>query len=137
MVKHLAKEFFYQLPSGNEVHPSRLIHRDGTIMWKHALACCNELVALPECEAHEQHIIKTASRLEELNTWVSKDLDPWEFLKPMVWYTPNLPVFDEGISVLFEHTSRPTNEVFSMLQPHIQEHEELSVDRGWLFFRRC
>ena len=38
MVKHLAKEFFYQLPSGNEVHPSRLIHRDGTIMWKHALA---------------------------------------------------------------------------------------------------
>ena len=32
-----SSDIFYELPSGNKVHPSRLIHRDGTLMWKHAL----------------------------------------------------------------------------------------------------
>ena len=77
MVKHLAKEFFYQLPSGNEVHPSRLIHRDGTIMWKHALACGNEFVAASQCmlphdcaismyETARVHFIPRRKLVEEL-----------------------------------------------------------------------
>ena len=36
MSKHLAKNCLYKLPSGNLVHPCRLIIRDGTLMWKHA-----------------------------------------------------------------------------------------------------
>ena len=133
MVKHLAKEFFYQLPSGNEVHPSRLIHRDGTIMWKHALACCNELVALPECEAHEQHIIKTASRLEELNTWC-KDLDPWEFLKPALVYPSFLSSMKVSQYYLSTHHVLLTKCFYA--EPHIQEHEELSLI-GVALLRRC
>ena len=37
MSKHFSPDIFYNLPSGSRVHPQRLIHRDGTIMWKHAL----------------------------------------------------------------------------------------------------
>ena len=62
-------------------------------MWKHALLCNNN-AALPECEAHEQHIIKTAQRLEELNSWVSQDLEPWNFLVPTLWYAPALPGYE-------------------------------------------
>ena len=76
MSRHISPESFYELPSGNRVHPCRLIHKDGTLMWKHAILIDNEVAAMPECEAHEQHIIKTAQRIEELNSWVSHDLDP-------------------------------------------------------------
>lgn len=137
MAKQLSKEYFYPLPSGAEVHPCRLIQRDGTLMWKHALLCENEFVSLPQSQAHEAHIIKTASRIEELNAWVSKDLDPWEFLKPRVWYTPTMPGFDEGIGILFSHTSVPASNVYQQLLPHVQPHETLELDRGLLFFRRC
>ena len=65
MIKHLSPSVFYSLPSGNQVHPSRLIHRDGTIMWKHAVVSPYNELFLPESEAHEAHIIKTAARLEE------------------------------------------------------------------------
>ena len=77
MSKHISKETFYPLPSGANVHPCRLIQRDGTLMWKHALLCSNE-IHLPKNQAEEQHIIKTAQRLEELNSWVSQGLEPWE-----------------------------------------------------------
>ena len=73
MSKHISPSYFYKLPSGAKVHPCRLILKDGSLMWKHALLNQNN-AALPECEAHEQHIIKTAQRLEELNSWVSQDL---------------------------------------------------------------
>ena len=66
MAKGLAPDSMYELPSGLEVHPWRLIHKDGTLMWKHALLHHNHLVALPENMAHESHIIKTAQRIEEL-----------------------------------------------------------------------
>ena len=78
MSKHIAKDFFYQLPSGNNVHPCRLIHKDGTLMWKHACS-----FSLPLEEAHEAHIVKTAQRLEELNSWISQGLDPWQCLLPV------------------------------------------------------
>ena len=35
--KYFDPFYMYELPSGQLVHPSRLIHRDGCIMWKHAL----------------------------------------------------------------------------------------------------
>ena len=41
-------------------------------MWKHALISNNEFTSLPLSQAHEAHIMKTAQRLEELNTWVSQ-----------------------------------------------------------------
>ena len=66
MSKHITPEVFYDLPSGNRVYPSRLIHRDGSIMWKHALCTNNDVLHLPVTQAHESHIIKTAQRLEEL-----------------------------------------------------------------------
>ena len=31
---------------------------------------------VPICQAHEAHIIKTAQRIEELNCWVSQNLEP-------------------------------------------------------------
>ena len=85
MSKHISPSYFYDLPSGIKVHPCRLILKDGSLMWKHALLNQNKAV-LPECEAHEQHIVKTAQRLEELNSWVSQDLEPWNFLVPSLWY---------------------------------------------------
>ena len=81
MTRHIASSFFYDLPSGARVHPCRLIHKDGTLMWKHALLHNNKLVCLPKEHAHEAHIVKTAYRIEELNSWVSQNLDPWHFLK--------------------------------------------------------
>ena len=81
MSKHIRATAFYTLPSGSAIHPCRLIQRDGTLMLKSALLYDNEMY-LPKTEAHEQHIIKTAQRLEELNAWVSQDLEPWECFVP-------------------------------------------------------
>ena len=88
MSKHISSGFMYNFPSGLTVHPCRLIQRDGTLMWKHALLSNNEFKSLPIEIAHEAHIIKTAQRLEELNAWVSQGLDPWEYLRPVNWYDP-------------------------------------------------
>ena len=53
MSKHISSSFFYQLPSQNKVHPCRLIVKDGTLMWKHALLVENECIHMPQTEAHE------------------------------------------------------------------------------------
>ena len=104
MSKHLAKDCLYELPSGNLVHPCRLIIRDGTLMWKHAFLSLNQFTSLPATQAHEQHIIKTAQRLEELNMWVSQDLEPWQSFVPLAWYNPEDPLLYQGISVYFQHS---------------------------------
>ena len=83
MSRHISPDYFFELPSGDRVHPCRLIHKDGTLMWKHALLNRNALIAMPQCLAHEAHIIKTAHRIEELNSWVSQNLDPWDCLIPL------------------------------------------------------
>ena len=106
-------------------------------MWKHPLLHNNEFVCLPEEHAHEAHIIKTAQRVEELNSWVSQNLDPWEFLKPIVWYAPGTPHLSEGIAVYLKHTSLPTDLVMNYLQEHIQDHETLKQVEDFIFFRRC
>ena len=137
MSRHIAPGCFYNLPSGTKVHPCRLIQKDGTLMWKHALLHQNEVTCLPETQAHEQHIIKTAQRIEELNTWVSQDLDPWEFLKPVAWYYPNSSLLNEGISLFFQHTSLDTFDVFETLKKHLNEYETLTLKNNYLFFKRC
>ena len=130
-MKHISPKCLYNLPSGNAVHPCRLIHKDGTLMWKHALLYNNKL-SVPTEQAHEAHIIKTAQRLEELNSWVSLDLEPWDCLIPTGWYVPH-----NGISVYFKHFSRDTTEVYDLLLPHIQDHETLHQSSQYLFFKRC
>lgn len=137
MSKHIDKNFLYNLPSGAVVHPCRLIHKDGTLMWKHALLCSNNISNMPLCEAQEQHIIKTAQRLEELNSWVSQDIEPWECFIPYAWYSPFDTELIDGICVYFTHAIYGNDEIFERLMPHIQEHETLEKRDGLLFFKRC
>ena len=137
MSKNIDKDFLIELPSGLAVHPCRLIHRDGTLMWKHALMYKQKFWHVPETQAQEAHIVKTAYRLEELNTWVSQNLEPWECLEPVTWYAPNLDKFKEGISCLFKHTIHDNETVYDCLKDHIQDQEELELRSRNLFFKRC
>ena len=98
MSKNISSTYMIQLPSGNQVHPSRLIQRDGTLMWKHALLN-NNVLSVPTEPAVEMHIIKTAQRLEELNSWEYVDMEAWECLMPVAWYVPEKPELAEGLSV--------------------------------------
>ena len=137
MSKHIDKDYLYKLPSGTVVHPCRLMHKDGTLMWKHALLCRNNVPNMPVCASHEQHILKTAQRLEELNSWVSQDLEPWQCFIPYAWYSPVDTELTEGISVYFTHAIYKNDEVFTTLMPHIQTHETLELRDNLLFFKRC
>ena len=136
MSKHINSSYFYSLPSGTKVHPCRLIQKDGTLMWKHALLT-NNLATLPACEAHEQHIIKTAQRLEELNSWVSQITELSDFLSPIRWYQPAELQLSEGISVHFNHTTLGCNDVYDALAQHVLDHETLELHQDYLHFRRC
>ena len=140
MSKHLAQSCLYELPSGNKVHPCRLIHRDGTLMWKHALLYNNE-VNVPESEAVEAHIVKTAQRLEELNSWIPDCNEPWECFVPIAWYVPRVSYLSQGISLYFKHATQDVDYVYDILKEHTQEHETLKIYQNCgskhLFFRRC
>lgn len=136
MSKHISKDHMYPLPSGVSVHPCRLIHRDGTLMWKHALLQDN-VPALPTTEAHENHIIKTAQRLEELNAWVSQGLEPWQCFVPVAWYVPSTPELANGIALYFKHHTHDIEDTYQNLLPHIQDHEILKVTNNYLYFQRC
>ena len=136
MSKHLAKEYFYNLPSGAAVHPCRLILRDGTLMWKHALLHSN-VVSIPKTEAVEAHIIKTAQRLEDLNKWVSMDLEPWECFDIHAWLINDHSHLSEGISVYFSHLTFDNKFVKEKLDPHVKEFETLEIRNKHLFFQRC
>ena len=137
MSRHIAPGVFLAMPSGSNVHPCRLIHKDGTLMWKHALLKYNEFTEVPQTAAHEAHILKTALRLEELNSWVSQSLDPWECLLPVKWYDPNDNAFDQGIAVEFMHTCLPSEQIIDTLMRHKQEHETLTYANGLFKFQRC
>ena len=136
MSKHLAKEYFYELPSGTSVHPCRLIHRDGTLMWKHALLHHN-IVSIPVDQAAEANVVKTAQRLEELNKWVSIDLDPWECFNVTSWVNNNDPELSKGISVYFQHLTFDNKFVKERLDPHVKEFETLEIRGKHLYFNRC
>ena len=134
MSKHLSSAALYNLPSGQRIHPCRLIHKDGTLMWKHALLYNNEAF-IPETEAQEQHIIKTAQRLEELNSWVSQGRTLGIFAT-VAWFYPLTDELQDGISVYFKHTVLETEPV-SLALEHIQEHELLEIRCNHIFFKRC
>ena len=141
MSKHVAPRHLYKLPSGNSVHPCRLIQRDGTLMWKHALLYNNEL-NLPTDEAVEAHIVKTAQRLEELNSWVASDNEPWECFVPIAWYVPNVAALSQGISLFFKHATYNAEDIYDTLCEHTQEHETLKLLTTYtgskqLYFSRC
>ena len=133
MHKHLNKELLIDLPSGNVVHPARLIHKDGTLMWKHALTD----FAVPTDEAAEQHIIKTAQRLEELNSWLSNDLDLWQCLCPTMWYSPTSKELSTGYTVYFRHSFYDVIHTYNCLISHILPHESLECAEDHLRFQRC
>ena len=105
-------------------------------MWKHALLYNNETF-IPETEAQEQHIIKTAQRLEELNSWVSQGLELWESFVINKWYVPFDDELSKGISVYFNHFTFDLPYTFEKLSPHIQAHETLDIRDNYLYFRRC
>ena len=132
MSKHIAPTAFYDLPSGTKVYPCRLIHKDGTLMWRHA---CE--VAVPTDEAHEQHIIKTAQRLEELNSWVSRDLDVWQCLTPVYWFCPSTAELSTGYTVYFKHALYDNKHTYDCLVSHILPHETLNFRNDLLQFKRC
>lgn len=133
MNKHIDPTVFLALPSGARVHPCRLIHKDGQLMWKHALG--PEPYKVPATTAIEQHIIKTAQRLEELASWLPATGDESPLL-PLCWYSPTEPGFEEGIAVLLECEQEP-GETYLELKSHVLPHETLAVAGSWLYFRRC
>jgi len=135
----LPPDSFIKFPSGSEIHPWRLIHRDGTISWKQALIQSNGELHIPTCQAHEAHIIKTAQRIEELNCWVSQNLEPWECLQPTKWYTINgdHQPFAEGYACCVYHLVTPLKKVAKLLEPHIQSHETLELKDDSIYFCRC
>ena len=131
MPKHIDPSFLMALPSGALIHPCRLIVKDGIFSWKDACS------VPPQCLAHEAHIQKTAQRLEELNSWVSHGLEPWQALNIISWYVPNVLDLSEGICVYFKHSTHDLDFTYKHLLPHIQDHETLEVRKSAIFFRRC
>ena len=105
-------------------------------MWKHALLF-NNCANIPTCEAHEAHILKTAQRLEELNSWISQSSEPWDCIVPHAWYVPTYPELNKGISVYFRHPNHDLRTTLNRVLPHIMDHEELELRNNYLFFKRC
>ena len=137
MSKYIVKNAYFNLPSGLSVHPCRLIFKDGTLMWKHAMLNHNCFTSLPLKHSHEAHIVKTAQRIEELNTWVSQGLEPWDCLTPCHWYDPLDPELSTGISLYFTHNSKSNNDVYLELSNQIKDHELLEMRGSLMFFKRC
>lgn len=137
MSKHIASNYFYSLPSNNKVHPCRLILKDGTLMWKDALLFDNYYLNIPQDKAHESHILKTAQRLEELNSWVSQGLNPWECFNIHAWYIPSEPKLSQGISLYFNHIIHDLDFTYKNLLPHLLDHETLELHDDYIYFQRC
>ena len=133
MNKNLNKDLLIHLPSNTIVHPCRLIQKDGTLMWKHAIT---EFV-IPETLAQEQHIVKTAQRLEELNSWVSRDLEVWQCLSPVYWFCPSTAELSTGYTVYFQHALYDNKHTYDCLVSHILPHETLTYRDDLLEFKRC
>ena len=139
MSKHLSPESLIKFPSGASFHPSRLIHKDGTIMWKYALLQLNGKLIPPSNVAIESHIVKTAQRLEELNCWASQNLEPWNCLQPIYWFDPSSPdhSFATGCSCVFTHTTKDLDEVYESIYMHINEFETIKLQSNGISFQRC
>lgn len=108
-------------------------------MWQDALKDALHRVHIPRMLAHEAHIIKTAQRLEELNSWVSQSLEPWECITPKLWYIPDAEhkPFAEGYACHFVHKTLPVDELYENLKEHVHSHEQIKIDESSIYFRRC
>ena len=139
MQKYFTKGYLYELPSGLTAHPSRCIIRDGSITWSDALRTKqDDCLYIPAEQCHEQHIIKTAHRLEELNFWLTlPTFELHDCIVPYEWFNPTKEWLSEGISVYFKHSTLSNKLTFAKLEPHIKPHEELEVRDNYLFFKRC
>ncbi|MAR13928.1 MAG: hypothetical protein CL681_28635 [Blastopirellula sp.] len=139
MQKYFTKGILFPLPSGNSFHPSRCIIRDGTITWRDALQCKKTKdIYIPVELSHEQHIIKTAQRLEELNTWLMQPtFELHDCLIPYEWFNPTKEWLSEGISAYVKHNLFSNKFVLEKLAPHVKPHEELELRDELLFFKRC
>lgn len=122
MSRHINPEHFINLPSGASVHPCRLIHKDGTLMWRHALAGSQ---VVPSELAIETNIIETALRIEELNSWASAFCEIWDCLMPIKWYEPADCHHNDGRRVLLDHTSMDNSDVFTLVSAHLKDGELL------------
>ena len=102
------------------MHPCRLIHKDGTLMWRHALGgkTAQQLSV-------ETNIITVAGRIEELNSWASAFCEIWECLMPIKWYEPDDPHHSDGLRVLLNHTAMDNSDVFTLISAHLKDGELL------------
>ena len=123
-MKQIKPNCFYGLPSGLSVYPSRLIQRDGTLMWKDA-CISNSKFFIPENIDVENNIVHTARRLEELNTWISPTMPAWETFNVYLWYHPSFSNHLDGGTVRFSHDLFDSEHLYKELKPHLQEGEAL------------
>lgn len=123
-MKHIKPDKFYKLPSGQAIYPSRLIQRDGTLMWKDACVYNNEFL-VPTNTDVETNIIETARRLEELNTWISPTMPAWETFNVYLWFHPSINSHLSGDTVRFSHDLFSAEHLFNELEPHLQAGETL------------
>ena len=106
MSNAIRPDVFIKLPSGLNVHPQRLIVKDGCFSWSSALGphACTDV-------AHEAHIIKTATRLEQLNKQVSDGLEPGRTATGALVFTGDTQIRG-GIAVLMTHAVRCIHHVY-------------------------
>lgn len=123
-MKQLNPNSLHKFPSGGTYYPSRLIHRDGTLMWKHACVPNNSFIA-PPTEQVEENIIQTAKRLEELNTWISPTMPAWDTFNVYLWFHPSIDDHISGGTVRFGHDLFTCEHLYNELTPHLQEGESL------------
>ena len=123
-MKQIKPDCFYSLPSGLSVYPSRLIQRDGTLMWKDA-CIYNRKFNIPADTDVETNIINTARRLEELNTWISPTMPAWETFNVYLWYHPSTSNHLTGGTVRFSHDLFNSEHLYTELKPHLQTGEAL------------
>ena len=103
---------------------------------------CNAYVPTEDPLHMSSHIIKTAQRLEELNSWIShgiRALGLFYYVK--AWYQPfNDTQLSEGISVCY-YTSVILMTLILRLRIYChtsKSHEILELRRnGYIFFQRC
>ena len=92
--------------------------------------------SLPISEAHEQHIIKTAQRLEELNSWVSQgqSLGNVFQLKCGINLT-NLSYVKVSLPTLLIQLMTLTTR--TQVYCHTSKIMTLQLRNRYLYFRRC
>lgn len=125
-MKQIKPHCFVEMPSGQSIYPSRLIQRDGTLMWSDACSY-NDKFYVPSNVNVEQTIVNTACRLEELNTWISPTMPAWETFDVHLWFYPTLDYHMYGDTVSFSHNLFSSKQLLDKLKPHLLKDEVLCI----------